>query len=342
MKYRRMVVTRRGGPEVLRMVEAERPDPTAGEVRVAILTAGVAFADLLMRQGLYPGQPAPPFTPGYDFVGVVEKVGPGVTTLQVGQRVMALTVVGGYAEAICVPANQLIPVPAGVDAAEASALALNYVTAYQMLHRFAHLKPGDAVLVHGAAGGVGTALLELGRLASLRMYGTASPGKHSVVAGLGAAPIDYTREDFVARVSDLTGGGVDAVFDGVGGTNFWRSYRALRRGGRLIAYGYLAAFRRGRRSMPTFLGSFALLFLLKGLAWWKLSRFYSITDVKRQHPDWYREDLQALLALLEQGKLRPVIAARLPLAEAAGAQELLARASAAGKVILDCKAEPAQ
>jgi NADPH:quinone reductase-like Zn-dependent oxidoreductase len=339
MKYRRVVVTRTGGPEVLQLVEAELPQPKPDEVRVRVLAAGVAFADLLMRQGMYPGQPKPPFTPGYDCVGEVDQVGAGVTSVQAGQRVMALTMVGGYAEALCLPAEELVPVPDGVDTAEAGALALNYVTAYQMLHRFARVKAGDRVLVHGAAGGVGSALLELGRLAGLHMYGTASPAKHSLVAALGATPIDYTRDDFVARVRQLTGNGVDAVFDAVGGTHFWHSHRALRRGGRLVAYGYLAAFRHGKRHLATFLGSFGLLALLRACSWWKHTQFYSVLDLKQQHPDWYREDLQALLHLLEHGQIHPVIGAKMPLAEAAGAQELLARTAATGKIMLTNSAD---
>jgi NADPH2:quinone reductase len=160
--------------------------------------AGVAFLDLLMREGTYPGGPKPPFTPGYDLVGEVESTGAGVRGLQVGQRVAALTVYGSYTDWICLPADDLVPVPDGLDAAEAVSLVLNYVTAYQLLHRAARVAPGERILVQGAAGGVGTAILQLGRLAGLEVFGTASAKDLEVVASLGATPIDRRRDDFVA------------------------------------------------------------------------------------------------------------------------------------------------
>jgi NADPH2:quinone reductase len=204
MKNTRIVITALGSPSVLKPIQEDLPQPGAGEVGIKILATGVAFADVLMRYGLYPNTPPLPFTPGYDVVGVIEKLGDGVSGFTVGQTVAALTKWGGYSQFINLPVSELTSVPAGLDPAEAVSLVLNYVTAWQMLHRLAQLQPGQSVLIHGAAGGVGTAALELGRLAGLVTYGTASRAKHDLVIGLGGKPIDYKNEDFVSRVLECT------------------------------------------------------------------------------------------------------------------------------------------
>ena len=174
MKNRRIIISRKGGPEVLKLIEEEAPSPAGGEVRVRVQAAGVAFADIMMREGLYPGAPPVPFTPGYDIVGLVDEPGAGVKSLSPGKRVAALTKVGGYADYLCLPEKDLVEMPIGLDPAEAVCLVLNYMTAWQMLHRVAHVREGEKILIHGAAGGVGTALLQLGVLSGLELYGTAS------------------------------------------------------------------------------------------------------------------------------------------------------------------------
>src|SRR5262245_53949120 len=213
VKHTRIVVKHYGGPDELRVVEEECPEPKAGEVRVSVLAAGVSLPDLLMREGVHPETPAVPFTPGWDLVGVVDRLGDGVSGIAPGQVVAALPIVGAYAEYVCLPQRELVPVPAGLDAAEAVSLVLNYVTAYQMMHRSAQVRPGQRALIHGASGGVGSALLQLGRLAELEMYGTCSSKGAPAVSGLGAIPIDYQNQDFVAEIARLTGEGVDVVFD---------------------------------------------------------------------------------------------------------------------------------
>src|SRR5262245_66198157 len=237
MRHTRIIVTHYGGPEELRVVEEDCPEPQHGEVRVKVLAAGVSLPDVMMREGMHPETPRLPFTPGWDLVGVVERLGDGVSGLAPGQRVAALPITGAYAEFVCLPPRELVPVPSGVDAAEAVSLVLNYVTAYQMLHRSAHVRPGQRVLIHGAAGGVGSALLQLGRLAGLEMYGTCSARGASAVSDLGGVPMDYQRLDFVEEIRRRTGEGVDVVLDGIGGTHIWRSRKALRPGGRVVAYG---------------------------------------------------------------------------------------------------------
>lgn len=326
MKFQRVVLTGFGGPEVLQVVEDELRSPGHGEVRVRVLAAGVAFGDVMQRYGRYSGVPKAPYTPGYDVVGEVEAVGPGVEAYQPGQRVAALTITGAYAQQVILPAKELVSVPQELDPGEVVALTLNYVSAYQMLHRIARVKPGERVLVHGAAGGVGTALLQLGRLHGLEMYGTASAAKHSLIRELGATPIDYRSEDFLARIGD----GVDAVFDGHGGRTFLRSFRALRRGGRLISFGFVAVLGAGSFMIPVTVMSAGLLNLVPG----RHSHFYSIGSWKDRHGDWYREDMQSLLRLLAERQIAPVVAERLPLHEAARAHDLLEKGAVSGKLVL--------
>ena len=324
-KNTRVVITRRGGPEVLRVVEEELADPQPGRVRVRIIATGVAYADVLMRYGLYPVKEKVPFAPGYDIVGVTSA----------GDRVAALTIHGGYARYLDLAQEELVPVPDSLDPAEAVSLVLNYVTADQMLHREANVKSGDRILVHGAEGGVGTALLELGRLDRLEMFGTASSGKQDLVKSLGATPIDYKTEDFVDRAQSI--GGVDAVFDAIGGSNWWRSYRCLRAGGRLVVYGISAAISHNRANRAVAVGSFLSLGIMKAIPDGKSASFYAITTYKEKHPDWFREDLSRLLDLLRRQMIHPVIGERLPLREAARAHQLLESASVTGKIVLMCE-----
>src|SRR5262247_3914824 len=196
VKHARIIVTRYGGPDALQVLEEERPEPNAGEVRVRVLAAGVALPDVMAREGIHPETPPVPFTPGWDLVGVVDRLGDGVSGIKSGETVAAMPISGAYAEFVCLPQRELVPVPSGLDAAEAVSLVLNYITAYQMLHRSAHVRSGQRALVHGAAGGVGSALLQLGRVAGLELYGTCSSRSARAVSDLGAVPIDYQHEDF--------------------------------------------------------------------------------------------------------------------------------------------------
>jgi NADPH2:quinone reductase len=230
-----------------------------------------------------------------------------------------------------------------LDAAEAVSLVLNYITAYQMLHRSAEVKPGQRVLIHGAAGGVGTALLQLGRFAGLEMYGTCSSGSALAVCDLGGIPIDYRHQDFVKEIRRLTSEGVDVVFDPIGGTHLWHSRRALRPGGRVVGYGLrsalrgegLASGRPGRRQRFRGTAIFGLYiaggWLLPGR---KRVVPYSIQTLKRLKPALFRQDLIALFELLQQQKIKPLIAQRFLLAEARHAHELLGKGGVTGKIVL--------
>jgi NADPH:quinone reductase-like Zn-dependent oxidoreductase len=289
---------------------------------------------VLMRRGLYPGTPKFPFAPGYDIVGEVDALGDGLSHFKIGQRVAALTMIGGYSGYTVVPASRLVPVPNGLDPAEAVSLVLNYVTAYQMLHRVAELREGQRVLIHAAAGGVGTAALQLGELAGFEMFGTASKPKHALVASLGATPIDYRSENFVARLRELAPGGVDAVLDPIGGKNWWASYGCLRKGGALVCYGSQAALSEGKLAAGF---GFATLGLVKILPDGKRASWYNVKSLSDTSPEMFREDLTRLFDLLCQQKIRPVIAGRFPLREAARANELLEKAQVSGKLVLLCQ-----
>lgn len=329
-----VVITAIGGPEVLQWVESDVPSPGPGEVRVRILAAGVAYADLLMRHGLYPHTPAFPFAPGYDIVGEIDALGDGAKEFALGQLVAALTMVGGYSRYTVVPANHVVPVPANLDPAEAVSLVLNYVTAYQMLHRVAHARKGQRILVHSAAGGVGTAALQLGKIARLEMYGTASKAKHGLVTSLGAIPIDYRTENFRERIRQLAPEGLDIVFDPIGGRNWWASYACLRRGGTLVCYGASSAVSKGKSEAGV---GFALLALMKILPDGRHAGWYNIKTLRDAHPEQFREDLSKLFDLLAARQIQPVIAARFPLREAARANELLESSQVQGKLVLLCQ-----
>jgi len=345
MKHTRVIVTHYGGPDALRVVEEECPEPKDAEVRVKVLAAGVSLPDVMAREGVHPETPPLPFTPGWDLVGVVDRLGGATSGVEPGQTVAALPIHGAYAEFVCLPQRELVPVPSGLDGAEAVSLVLNYITAYQMLHRCAQVKSGQRALIHGAAGGVGTALLQLGRLAELEMYGTCSLRGATVVSNLGGIPIDYQHQDFVKEIHRLTNEGVDVVFDPIGGSHLWRSRKALRRGGKVVGYGLrssirgegLASDRPGRRQR--FAGTLLFGVFIAGgglLPGRKRVVPYSIQTLKRLKPELFRQDLIALFDLLEQKKLKPLIAQRFPLVEARQAQELLARGGVTGKIVLVC------
>ena len=339
MQYKRVVITRHGGPEVLQVVENELPQPQAGQVRVRILAAGIANTDAMLRASNVPalGAPSPPYTPGKELVGLVDKLGEGVSSVRVGQMVAAClsATFGAYAQSLCVPESDLVPVPRDLDPARAVCLVANYVVAYQVLHRAAQVAPGERVLNHGAAGGIGTALLQLGRLAGLEMYGTASTGKQAFVANLGAIPIDYKQEDFVERISSLTGDGVDVVCDAIGGSYVRRSYKTLRPGGRLVVFGGVSFAAEGMLAMLW--NNMILTHILNALPDNKATLNYFMRGGAKKHsrPEWYREDLSKLFDLLARNKIEPIIT-RMPLVEAARAHELIGEAAVKGKVVLMC------
>jgi NADPH:quinone reductase-like Zn-dependent oxidoreductase len=337
VNYKSVVITKAGGPDVLEVVDTPLRDPAENETRVRILYTGVGFTDILMRYGNYIYAPKGPFVPGYEIVGVVDAVGWSVKGISVGQRVAALTVHGGYAEYIYLSSEQLIPVPDSVDVVEAVTLVLNYVTAYQMLHRVAHVQEGHSILVTGASGGVGNALLELGRLAGLgKMYGLTSNKKSDLVMQLGGVPIDYAAVDFLDFVRVQEPQGIDAVFEGIGGNLALRGYRTLRRGGILVSFGVTGSIKGGKANKFSAFASYITPAILSPVPDGKRATFYGITRLYRKDPKPFREDLPKLFQLLAEGKLRPVVAGVFPLSQAAKAHEMLERGDVRGKLVLRC------
>jgi NADPH:quinone reductase-like Zn-dependent oxidoreductase len=326
-------------PSGLQVRQRTLAPPAAGEVLVKVEAAGVSFAEQGMRRNRYPGQPKFPFVPGYDLVGVVTAVGPGGDQDLIGRRVAALTKIGGWASYALVPAAHLAEVPDGVGPAEAETMVVNGITAWQMLHRAARVRRGQTVLVHGANGGVGTILVQLARHAGATVIGTASARYHDQLRALGVRPVDYHAPDLAARVRELAPGGVDAVFDHLGGRSVRRSYRMLAPGGTLVCYG-MATRRDGRTPM-------VLLFLplLTRLAVWNYlpnghrATFYNAWAGSRRSPERFwarvRDDLGQVFALLRDGTLTAKIAARLPLSEVSAAMELAESGTVVGKVILE-------
>jgi NADPH:quinone reductase-like Zn-dependent oxidoreductase len=333
MKYKSVLVTRFGGPEVLQVVENDLHSPAATEVRIKVLAAAVCRPDVTVRRGeaLYTGTPLgkkPPFVPGYAIIGEVDAIGVKVRGVAIGERVGVLTVTGGYAEYLYWRSDRLIPVPNELDPAEAVTLVLNYIVAYQSLHRSAKVKPGEITLIIGASGGIGTALMQLGNLADLRMYGLASKCKHDLLIQFGVTPIDYQTQDFVEVIRQLEPEGLEVVIDGMTRMETLRKALALLRGGgRLVSFGEPTGFSDLLRVM----GTFAKVNLLpngKSCKFYGTS-FYFVGDRQPFLEDWAR-----LFQLLEEGKIQPVIERKFPILEAAQANELLESGQVSGNVVL--------
>jgi NADPH:quinone reductase-like Zn-dependent oxidoreductase len=328
-------VRRFGDPDGLEVVDALLPTAGRGEVRIRVLASAVEFTDVVIRRHLYPQtmHRRPPFVLGYDVVGEIDQLGDGVRGFQVGDRVADMTVLGSNADYRTLQADHLSRVPAGVDAAEAAALILSWTTAYQLLHRAAQVQRGQRVLVQGAAGAVGQALLVLGRLAGLELWGTARGEHAALIRGLGATPIDYRREDFTRVLP----GGFDVVFDGIGQDGYRRSFAALKRNGLLCAYGYTASVQAQRRLLSILMW-IARMYLWRRLLSWlpggKRLRVYSINATRARHPAWFQEDLERLFSRLATGDIRPRVAERISFDEIAEAHRRLEAGGLEGKLVL--------
>lgn len=313
-----------GPPERLSLEELPPAPLGRGEARIALRACGINFPDTLTILGRYQHKPPLPFTPGVESAGIIAELAPDVAGWRVGDRVITRQRVGGYAEEIVLPAAQLIPLPPGFSFAEGAGFAVAGITAYHALVQRAALRPGETLLVHGAAGGVGLAAVELGKLLGARVIATASSAeKRAVARARGAdAVIDYTAEDFVAAVRRLTGGdGADVVFDPVGGEVLVQSLRALAWGGRLLIVGFAAGAIPALAANRILLRSATVLGIRAG-------------EASRREPHLAEAALAALLAHAGEGRLRPHIAAALPLARYADGMRLLMERQAIGRVVL--------
>lgn len=329
--YRAVELRGVGGPDALQRGELPTPEPGPREVLVRVLAAGVAFAQVLMRRGIYVYAPPFPFTPGAEIAGEIVVVGAAVSEWRVGDRVLAFTGTGGYAELAMVRADSLVHLPGDVDPAIAAALPMNYVTAHHLLHRCANVRRGEWVLVHGASGGVGTALLQLAALAGVRVVGTASAAKLDLVRSLGALGLDHSWGNIANRARLVARGPMDVVLDPLGGDHVLESACALRPGGRLVVYGYAAPGAATPEAAAT---------LRSRIEAWNAepagirATTYSLGALARESPQVIRDDLATLVGLLAAGRIQPVIAERMPLHEAARAHELLEAGKVAGKLVL--------
>ena len=331
LRNRVVQISRFGGPDGLEVVFAPTPTAGPGEVRVRMLASSLNYTEVLIRRHLYPqtARLRPPFVMGYDVVGVIDQLGDGVRDFDIGDRVADLTVVGSNATYRVLRADHLTHVPASVDPAEAATLILSWMTAYQLLHRAAHVRPGQRVLVHGAAGAVGQALMVLGKFAGAEVWAGARGRDVALVREFGATPINYDSEDFTRILS----GGFDVIFDGIGEDGYRRSYAALKRGGLLCAIGYSAGV-QARRGMIAILMCIARLYLWRWLPGGKRARFYSINAMRAWHPTWFKRDLELLFGLLAEGAIKPRVAERISFDEVADAHRRLEAGGLQGKLVL--------
>ena len=328
---RTVQLTRFGDADGLRIVDIPLPEPGPGEVRVRVLASSLNYTDVLIRKHLYPQTAARhvPFVMGYDVVGEIDRLGPFVEDFKIGDWVADMTVVGSNADFRILRASDLTLVPDGVDPAEAATLILSWTTAYQMLHRAARAQPGEKVLIHGAAGAVGQAQIQLGKIAGLQMWGGAN-GRHAeLVRELGATPIVYEREDFTRVLP----GGFDVVFDGIGEDGYRRSFAALRPGGLLVAIGFSASV-QAKQGMLSILTNIARMYLWGVLPSGKRTRFYSINAMRARHPEWFRQDLAYLFGLLKNGKIHPRVAERISFEQVPDAHRRLEAGGLEGKIVL--------
>ncbi|WP_026252117.1 medium chain dehydrogenase/reductase family protein [Streptomyces sp. PsTaAH-124] len=326
-------------PEGLEIRRGEVPAAAPGRVVIRMEATGVSFAEQQMRRGRYYDQPPFPFVPGYDLVGTVVAAGDGVPSALVGTRVAALLKVGGWASHVAVDAADVVPVPAGLDPAEAETVVINGITAWQMLHRKARVRAGRTVLVHGANGGVGSVLVQLAAAAGAKVIGTASARHHDALRAKGVVPVDYRTEDVPARVRALAPGGVDAVFDHVGGPGIVDSWRLLAPGGTLVSYG-TASTRddEGSKQLPV-LKLLGRVWLWNALPNRRHAYFYNVWAGRSLGRDRFRArlraDLTSVFRALEQGEITAQVAARLPLDRIADAVRLAESGTVAGKVVLN-------
>jgi len=326
VKYKHIVLVKRGPPENLRVEECDLREPAARTVRIKVLACSVCQPDVQNRYGLSPHAPKVPYEPGSAIVGVVDAVAPRVRRAIPGTRVAAWPSLGGYAEYVYLPERRLIPVPSSLDPAAAVLVVLNYLTAYQVLHRSARVKAGDKVLIIGASGGCGTAFLDLGRLAGLKMYGIASGSKSFILAQFGAISIDYQKDDFVEVMRRAEPDGLDFIFDGMGGDYINRALPLLRRGGVLVEYANPLSL----RGVIRLLARAMMVNLLPGGR--KLKGYGAGLALYYRKP--FLEDWAILFQLLLEGKIQPVISGRFPLLEAAQANALLEGGQVVGNVVL--------
>lgn len=331
-------ITKSGGPEVLEVRETPDPVPKSGEVRIRTGACGMNFAELMARQGMYADAPKPPCVVGYEAAGIVDAVGDGVDRAMIGKRVVVLARFGAHADRVCVPQANAFPIPDEMSFEEAAAIPVNYLTAYQMLFRVASIRPGESVLIHMAAGGVGLAVLQLCRtVEGVVTFGTASASKHDVVRANGCThPIDYHTTDYFTEVMRLTNGkGVDVVLDALGGNDWRKGYRLLRPAGRLVAFGLANMSSGGTRSILRMIRQLATVPLFTPLGLMDKNR--SVAGVNLGHlwdDPFLPTAMNKLLLMYREGQIKPHIDSSFPFEQAAQAHLRLQEGKNIGKVVM--------
>ncbi len=340
---RAMVVRKYGPPEVFESQDVPDPQPKPGEVLIRVKTIGINFADLLQRMGIYPGTPKPPFVPGLEIAGVVEKIAdggkqPAVETLKRGDAVAAMTHFNAYAQWVAAAAQNVYRLPAGMPFDEAAAIPVNYLTAYHSMFAMGNLQPGERILIHGAAGGVGIAAVQLARARGLVTFGTAGPAKQEYLRKIGVDhTIDYTKNDFVEVVRKFVPDGIEMVMDAIGGKSFSRSEKCLGPTGRLVVYGLSAAAGpEGKRSLLR--GTLALVQTPRFHPLKLMSQNHAVIGVSlgrmQSRSALLRKELGEVFRMYGEGKIKPVIGKSFPLTEAAAAHRYIHDRKNIGKVIL--------
>ncbi|HEX5956125.1 MAG TPA: zinc-binding dehydrogenase [Solirubrobacterales bacterium] len=338
-----VVITRHGGPEVLRVEDRPEPAVRPGELRITVRAAGINFADLMARSGIYPDAPSPPCVVGYEVAGEVESVGEGVdSSYSVGDRVLAGTRFGGYAELVSVPVDQVLPLPDALGFDQGAAFPVNYATAYAALVIMGGLKSSERLLIHAAAGGVGIAATQVAKGIGAEIFGTASASKHDAIRAQGVAhPIDYRNLDFAEEAMRITGGvGLDLIIDAVGPSSFRKDYSILRPGGRLVMYGLSEAQTGDRRDVAAVLRSLARM-PLATMPWWKSLQVmnenkgvFGLNMLKWWDAEGLDRVLEPLSGGLAAGEFDPVVAESFPFERAADAHRFIADRRNIGKVVL--------
>ncbi len=332
-------ITKAGGPEVLEVREAADPAPAPGQVRVRVKAAGLNFAEVMARQGLYPDAPKTPFVAGYEAAGVIDAVGEGVTNLKVGERVMAMSRFGAHADTLVTSAQLVVAIPDAMTFEEAAAVPVNYITAYHMLFRVANLRAKSKVLVHMAAGGVGIAALQLCRtVPGVITFGTSSASKHEAIRAQGCDhAIDYRSADYGEEIRRLTGGkGVDIILDALGGKDWKKGMGLLRPAGLLIAFGFANMASGDKKDYLNLISQAVQIPLFTPLGLMNDNR--GIAGVNIGHLwdelELLNEELGAVLDLYKEGKIKPQVSDVVPFDRAGDAHRIIQSRKNIGKVVL--------
>jgi NADPH:quinone reductase-like Zn-dependent oxidoreductase len=342
MKNKKAIINEFGKPSVIQIVEEKMPEPKMGEARIKIEASTVSSTDIFIRKGIYPLlKQKPPLTLGYDFVGIVDKIGEGVTNVKIGDRVCSIVMVGGNAQYICTNAAELTLISKGADASSIACLALSGITAYQMFTHFANVKHGQRLLIHGGSGAVGDTLLQLGKLYNCQMVATASAHKHDLIKSYGAVAIDYNSSNYFTELAKHSADGFDAVFDFTNQKSFSNDIKLLKKGGVLVTYAvFSSALEIEKKTFFNFM-AFGMDFgkMMMKLAFWntfsgKKAVFYGSTDSKKAEPARHQQDMNDLLDLLKNNKIKPTIYKVMPLDDVEKAHQLLQTGKVQGQIII--------